>query len=369
LIRPVSFASRALNNTEQRYSQIEREAVAAQFGCHRFRLFLFGGPFDLYVDPETLKPMLENPRRDVPARIERIRLKIQGYDKKIILIKGDRNPADYLSRHPLPFKSCTAEEKQNAADVENHVYYVTQLLPDSITTEMIRASIPNDRPLSQIRDMLNSGKDPSLLPSEIKKELKPFLHVWNELSVGNQLVLRGERVVLPSSLIGSAIAISHAGHQGISKCKQYIRTALWFPNMDKLVEEKVNSCVACQATTPLVQSQPLQMSDLPPEPWQCLAADLFGPLPTGERILVLKCLRTKWPEIKVFLKGQSTNAEGIISAMEKIFTTHGIPDSIMTDNGPPFNGKEFASLLRRPVFHIARLRPYIHRLTVKQKCL
>ena len=62
-----------------------------------------------------------------------------------------------------------------------------------------------------------------------------------------------------------------------------------------------------------------------------------GPLPTGERIFVLKCLRTKWPEIKIILRGQSTDAESIIGAMEQIFTTHGIPDQIMTDNGPPFN--------------------------------
>ena len=135
--RPVAFASRALNTTEQKYSQIEREAVAAQFGCHRFRLFLFGKSFKHFIDPASLKPMLENPKKDAPACIERLRLKIQGYENEFKLIDGKCNPADYMSRHPMPYQSCTAEEKANAVDIENHVFYIAQCLPDAITTNKI----------------------------------------------------------------------------------------------------------------------------------------------------------------------------------------------------------------------------------------
>lgn len=101
--------------------------------------------------------------------------------------------------------------------------------------------------------------------------------------------------------------------------------------MDRRVEELIRSCIPCQAVTPLHIKQPVQMSDLPAEPWQTVAADLFGPLPTGEKILVLKCLRSKWPELKIFSKNQTTKADSIINAMEQIFTYHGIPDEIITD--------------------------------------
>ena len=356
-LRPISYASRALNPTEQKYHQLEREALGIQFGCHRFRNFLLGAPFDLYIDPIPLKPMIDNPRREAPARIERIRLKIQGYNKNIILIPGNKHPSDYLSRHPLPFKSCSEEEKRNAADIENHVYYVSKLLPDAITTTRIRNEIPKDPFLSKVRSLIQNETNPFSLPKPEQIQLKPFLNIWHELSVGNDIVLRGERIVLPQSLIPDAITLSHSGHQGISKSKQFLRSSLWFPKMDKLVEDNIKSCLPCQAATPLTTTQPLQMSDLPPEPWQNLAADLFGPLPTGERILVLKCLRTKWPEIQIFLRNQSTNAEGVICAMEHIFSCHGIPEEILTDNGPPFNGKEFALFAKKAGFIHRKITP------------
>ena len=307
-LRPLSFASHALNTTEQKYNQLEREAVAMQFGCHRFRLFLLGAPFDHFIDPITLKPMMENPRKEAPARIEHIRLKLQGYDAKIKLIKGSENPTDYLSRHPLPYSTCSPEEKRNAADVENHIFYVAQFLPKAITTDRIRAAISDDQTLIELRQLIQDQRDPSTLTETQKLKLKSFLHVWRELSIVKQLILWGGRFVLPKALINDAIELSHSGHQGISKSKQYLRTSLWFPDMDKLVEERVNKCIPCQAATPLTKSQPLQMSKLPPEPWQVLAAALFGPLPTGEKILVVKCLRSKWPEIKVILrKAQSVH--------------------------------------------------------------
>ena len=99
------------------------------------------------------------------------------------------------------------------------------------------------------------------------------------------------------------------------------------------------------------------MTPLPPQPWQLVAADIFGPLPGGEKVLVLKCLRSKWPELKVFLRNQSTDADGVISAMEKMFLTHGVPETVRTDNGPPFNGKAFKSFSERIGFQTQKVTP------------
>ena len=199
--------------------------------------------------------------------------------------------------------------------------------------------------------------DVTRIPLQTRRLLRPYVHVWNELSVGRGLILRGERIVVPHPLVQDAVKLSHAGHQGVQKSKHYIRNSLWFPQMDQMIEQQVKQCLPCQAATPLAIRQPLQMSDLPPEPWQTLAADLFGPLPTGEKILVLKCLRSKWPEIKVFLRHQKTNAEQVIQAMEKIFLTHGIPDEILTDNGPPFNSRAFSAFSKQAGFHHRKITP------------
>ena len=126
------------------------------------------------------------------------------------------------------------------------------------------------------------------------------MFVWSELSVAAGLLLRGDRIVLPQSRLADALSFAHEGHMGIQKTKQYLRTGLWFPSMDSLAESMIRKCLPCQAVTPQVQREPLKMTPLPPEPWQLIAADIFGPLPSGEKVLVLKCLRLKWPEVKGF---------------------------------------------------------------------
>ena len=120
--RPVNIASRALSTTEMQYDQLEREALAMHFGCTRFRIFLQGCHFTHFIDPEPLKHMMEKSKREAPARIERIRLKLQNYDSTIQLIKGKHNPADYLSRHPLPYASCSKAEREGYMDIQNHIF-------------------------------------------------------------------------------------------------------------------------------------------------------------------------------------------------------------------------------------------------------
>jgi hypothetical protein len=57
------------------------------------------------------------------------------------------------------------------------------------------------------------------------------------------------------------------------------------------------------------------------------------------------------------LKNQTTNAEKTILAMEKIFVTHGIPDEILTDNGPPFNSQAFKTFFHKVGFHHRKITP------------
>ena len=106
-----------------------------------------------------------------------------------------------------------------------------------------------------------------------------------------------------------------------------------------------------------LRREPLQTTPLPVKPWQLVVADIFGPLPSGEKILVLKCLRSKWPEISIFLHNQATNAEGVISAMEKLFSIHGIPDVIRRDNGPPFNSNDYKKFSRCFGFQTHKVTP------------
>jgi hypothetical protein len=59
---------------------------------------------------------------------------------------------------------------------------------------------------------------------------------------------------------GQALAIVHLGHQGMIRTKALMRTKLWFPNMDKLVEDLTKGCFPCQLVDSGPTQQPIKSS-------------------------------------------------------------------------------------------------------------
>jgi len=66
------------------------------------------------------------------------------------------------------------------------------------------------------------------------QEVQHYKKIKDELSVFNGLVLRRNRIVIPSTLRSKAVDLAHGGHQGIVKTKQLIRDKVWFRGIDKL---------------------------------------------------------------------------------------------------------------------------------------
>ena len=78
-VRPVTFASRALTETESRYANIEREMLAVVFGCERFHNFLFGQDFIVESDHKSLESIHLKHLSSAPARLRRMLLRLQPY--------------------------------------------------------------------------------------------------------------------------------------------------------------------------------------------------------------------------------------------------------------------------------------------------
>jgi len=118
----------------------------------------------------------------------------------------------------------------------------------------------------------------------------------------NGLVPRRNRIVIPSNLRSKAVDLAHGGHQGIVKTKQLIRDKVWFPEIDKLEEEKVKNCLSCQASTPKSPSrEPLRMTPLPSAPWKEVAVDFAGPFPSGDYIMVVTDEFSRFPEVETLM--------------------------------------------------------------------
>ena len=115
-----------------------------------------------------------------------------------------------------------------------------------------------------------------------------YFQVRNELSVENNTILKGQSIEIPKALQHHILSISHSQHQGIIKTKALLRENVWWSGMNADVENLIISCHACQVTTPAkTKSELIQMTEIPASSWVTVVADLKGPFPTGENLLVI----------------------------------------------------------------------------------
>lgn len=152
---PVAFASRSLTDTEQRYSQIEKEAIAIHWGCHHFHLYVYGKPFVVATDHKPLVALFTGTSSKLPPRIEKWMLQLQNYNCKVEYQPGSRNPVDYLSRHPRP---ATAQEEEDAEDTEEYVRYIAaRSCPLPISMEGLSEETAKDECLQRALKAVEQG--------------------------------------------------------------------------------------------------------------------------------------------------------------------------------------------------------------------
>lgn len=329
----VSYGSRALSDVETRYSQTEKEMLAVVWAVEHYHLYLYGNPAKVFTDHKPLLGIFSS-QKPMSPRIERWRLRLMPYKISLEYRPGrnENNPADYLSRHPSGYA-----EHDNMA--EDYVKYVcSNAVPKAMTLEQIRLKTREDPILERVKRAIESGdwcRD--------DETLKPFNVVKDELAVYNGLLLRGTRIVLPRSLQSQAVDLAHVGHQGIVKTKRLLREKVWFSGIDTLVEEKVKNCLACQATSRSAaeRPEPLKMTKLPQSAWKEISVDFFGPLsiPSAEYLLVLTDEYSRFPEVEIVT---STSAKATIPRMDSVFSRQGVPETVKSDNGPPFTSEEFS---------------------------
>ena len=216
--KTINYSSRSLTETEQRYAPIEGESLAILFGVKTNRMYLHGMKFDTITDHEPLVSLYNNQQREAPARIENHRLKLQQYRMTVKYEKGSTNPTDYNSRHPLPIND---HQRREANEETFHINaIIDDDIPDAMTFDMVRKATNADDQLARLKYcILEKGYIP-----KNATDLQPFRHVFGELSVARQVVLRGERLVIPESLQPEVIALAHKRHQGASKMKRYLRS-------------------------------------------------------------------------------------------------------------------------------------------------
>ena len=85
------------------------------------------------------------------------------------------------------------------------------------------------------------------------------------------------------------------------------------------------------------------MTELPQGPWQDIAIGFMGPLPPGEYVFAATSYYSRYVEVTI---GKNNMAEVAVKRLENMFTTHGLPWTVTSDNGPHFVAEIFESFLQ-----------------------
>ena len=332
----VSYASRTLTDVERRYCQTEKEALALVWACERFSLYVFGSSFELETDHKPLEHIYSKKSRP-SARIERWVLRLQGYDYKVVYKPGRCNIADALSRLGIEKSIDKSGDKYDFARM-----VVTDTMPNALSPNEVEQISANDAELDQVRQCIQTGRwNDCNLPSGVKIA---YIGIKNELCIVGKLVLRNTRIVIPTELRQQVLDLAHEGHPGIVKMKSLLRTKVWWPKMDKDVERICRTCHACQVVGSYSTLEPMSRVEPPTGPWQDLACDLLGPMPSGEHILVLVDYYSRYVEVAIL---RSITSESVIKSLEPMFARFGFPHSLKTDNARYFTSEIFQTFLSR----------------------
>jgi len=163
------------------------------------------------------------------------------------------------------------------------------------------------------------------------------------------------RLSLPKTLQKRAIEYAHEGHMGASLTKRLLRSRVWFPKMDTMIEEVVKDCLPCQANTEKSRHEFMIINYLPKTKETLVSVDFSSMLPTGEYILVIKYERARYPVMKIT---KSLTERDAIRACTIIFVLFGIPKALKSDNGPAFRAIEFETFLEKFKIKHIKITPY-----------
>ena len=127
--KPIVYASRSLTPTEEKYAQIEKEALGITWASERFSEYLVGRCFKVETDHKLLVSLLGTKNlEDLPVRIQRFKMRLMRFTFTISHTPGkDLTIADMLSRAPT---LCASQaDKQFCQETEMFVNAITTNLP------------------------------------------------------------------------------------------------------------------------------------------------------------------------------------------------------------------------------------------------
>ena len=366
--RPVSYFSKHLSKTEINYSASEREMLAIVLSVERFKQYVYGREFVILSDHMPLKFLLT---ADVPeARLARLMNRLLIFTYTIEYRAGNAHGnADALSRMVTGDQCEMLSSDDSQTVVINAIHLRDQNNEEQLLDPTIKCiyDLKYKSRATGIRPELT----PEMFTDEVSSnELKSLYAQWNRLFIIGRNLYREYieddnifyQYIVPKAQRILVLKQAHdsvcAGHLGREKTIERIVSKLYWYKQLSDIKEYVRSCHQCQQIKSLAKGKtPLQpiRTSRPGELW---TTDLMGPLPcsSGGNLYVLVVVDhfTKWVELFAM---ESVTASEVAKRLMLVFYRHGLPDSILSDQGTNYQSTLLAELYELLDVHKVRTSP------------
>ena len=327
--RAIQYISQTLNKTQIKYSMIDKEAYAIVFAIKRLYIYLYGNTFKLVTDHRPLTKIFAKDK-GLPLysamRMQHYAIFLRGFNFTIEYRKSEQNAnADCLSRLPI-----SGEPETN--DVVD-LYYVNTIGSLLITPTKLRAEFQKDKELQKVANALCNGKT---LTHADTWGIDPI-----EFSLECDILVRNHMIVIPTTLRKEVLRELHSGHFGMTKMKGLAREHCWWPGITRDIETVVKDCVECNTVANAPKVAEKHVWETPTAPFVRWHIDFAHKDNTTFFICVDAF--TKWPEVYIV---PNMLTEPTIDICKEIFSRFGLPNIVVSDNGPTFTSQLFQQFLR-----------------------
>ncbi|XP_037954814.1 uncharacterized protein K02A2.6-like [Teleopsis dalmanni] len=279
-------------------------------------------------------------------RLQRWAITLMSYQFEIQFRRtADHSNADALSRLP-----CGPDPEFDRLE---HCYQIENY-DTLINVGLLQQHYKDDYILKRVKNLISEGWRTKLADGDM--DLLPYFRRKYALFIRDDLIYLqtdATRVIVPQSLHQSVLKLLHDGHWGIVKMKQLARQHCWWPNIDNDIEKLASQCSVCQ----IAGSSPKQKYHewpKPERPWQRVHIDFAGPVFQSMWLIVVDAF-SQFPFV-VQLKTITTI--DTIAALSAVFSLEGLPETIVSDNGPQLTSDQSAEYCARNGISHVKTAPF-----------
>ena len=298
-----------------------------------------------------LVAILSKSPSDASHTLERLIHKILPYDFNVEYIQGKHNVlADCLSR--------AAVADTIKLPIVN-VHYVTSSLNCSADKlQALRESTKHDDTLVLLKEIVTQGWPEKI--KDLPPELQPYWTFREAITIADGLLLKGNRIIIPDKDRPQILKQIHEGHLGIQKCLHRAKATVYWPKLYDELKDLVTNCATCLKYSASNRKDSTKIGpplgqEIPTQPWEKLATDLFTYDHTNYLLVV--DYTTKFPVVR---KLTDLTARVVTEHMKAIFSEFGTPHSIVSDNGPCYAAQYFADAMAEWGVNHIKVSPHHH---------